>query len=193
VTIVLAGISRAVGFLAGRRPAGREKFWTLRSIQQNLTEGAAHGAISTRQNFIATNILGLGHVKVRSVMTPLSKTVLVSEDAVFADCFKTAESVRFSRYPVYKGGKTEIVGVVNIFDPLFTDVSGDSSMTDEPVKPHVKPHITVRDDAGVDEALAALRKAQSPMGIVTDASGRAVGIVTMKDIVEEIIGEVPVW
>jgi putative hemolysin len=193
VSFILSGFGRVVSLALGRGQPMREDFWTLRNIEHHLTEAVEHGALSPRQNIIAGNILGLGRVKVFSVMTPLKSAALVSSDVFFKDCFALAAKRRYSRYPVYSGSQSNVVGTVNIFSPLFETGKSREEIAAMPIKDYVKKHVAVPENMEVDKALALLRENQTPMGIVKSAKGDAVGLVTTKDLVEEVTGELPVW
>lgn len=193
VSVILSLISGFAGFLLGRRRTPREEFWTARNIQQNLTEIAEHGTISPTQNLIAKNVLELRHTTVRSVTTPLARVFMVRDDYTFGRCFRLARKSRYSRYPVYRGKRSNIIGVVNLFDPLFTVTRKPEEMRDIKVSAHVKPLVELADTMPVHEAIAMMRSEQSPLALVRDSKNRALGVVTLKDLVEEIVGKLPAW
>ena len=149
-----------------------------------LMESTEEGVLTPYQNVIAENILSLRDLRVRSVMIPLSRVAAVEEEAGKERVLELVRRYNFSRFPVYREQKWRVVGVINVLDALGEEFSVRGSVRDAPV---LSPWDTVA------SALHELRVAKQPMGIVSDGTGRAVGLVTMKDLVEEIVGELAEW
>jgi len=161
-----------------------ERFFSRQRLKYLLMESTEEGVLTPYQNVIAENILSLRGLRVRSVMIPLSRVAAVEEEAGKERVLELVRRYNFSRFPVYRGQKWRIVGVINVLDALGEDFSVRGSVRDAPV---LSPWDTVA------SALHELRVAKQPMGIVSDGTGRAVGLVTMKDLVEEIVGELTEW
>lgn len=162
-----------------------ERFFSRQRLKYLLMESTEEGVLTPYQNVIAENILSLRDLRVRSVMIPLSRVAAVEEEAGEEKVLELVRHYNFSRFPVYRGQKWRVVGVVNVLDVLGEgEFSVRESMRDAPV---LSPWDTVA------SALHELRVAKQPMGIVSDGTGRAVGLVTMKDLVEEIVGELAEW
>ncbi len=152
-----------------------------------IREGVEEGVISSYQDMMARNIMELGSIPVKSVMIPLKKATLVSYD-ISADQIKAlAKSVRFSRIPVFKDSRSEIMGVINLFDYLSTS-------TEKPkVSDFLRDTEYIKAETPTDDALIRMQKAKQRMAIVVNRDNKAIGIVTIKDLVEEIVGELMVW
>ena len=161
-----------------------ERFFSRQRLKYLLMESTEEGVLTPYQNVIAENILSLRDLRVRSVMIPLSRVAAVEEEAGNERVVELVRRYNFSRFPVYRGQKWRVVGVINVLDALGQEFSVRGSVRDAPV---LSPWDTVA------SALHELRVAKQPMGIVSDGTGRAVGLVTMKDLVEEIVGELAEW
>ena len=96
----------------------------------------------------------------------------------------------FSRVPVYAETKSRIVGIANIYDILFAK---EGEAEEKKVSDFMRDPAFVKRSDGLDIALARLRHRRQPMGIVADEENRVVGIITIEDILEEIVGEIEDW
>jgi len=119
----------------------------------------------------------------RQVMIPLERVVMLPESATSADVLDTIRRGGPTRLPLFDRSRTRIIGLVNVFDVLY----------DETPAAHAAHYLRnvefVERSRRVDELLVALRRTRSGMAVVVDPDGRALGIVTIEDLVEEIVGE----
>jgi putative hemolysin len=124
--------------------------------------------------------------------------VMVSESATREKVLELVRERRFSRMPVYREKRTDIVGVLNVFDLFYEQVSPSPDSQGEAVREGDISHLVralpaISRSARIDEALVILREARQPMGLVTGPKKEPVGIITVKDLLEEITGEIRVW
>ncbi len=184
VTVRL-GVMAALNRLFGKPP---EPAWALspQRLQYFLTEGAREGVLSAQQNKIAGNIMRLATVKVRDVMIPLDQVCMVPLTAD-PEAVRLAASERaHSRLPVYDGDRANIRGVLNLIDFLAAE--------GRPVVAElVRPLIRISQDLSIDLALIQLQRRRQVMAAVVDESDRALGLATVKDMVEEVVGELHEW
>ncbi|GAX61667.1 hemolysins and related protein [Candidatus Scalindua japonica] len=152
-----------------------------------IREGAKEGVISGYQDMMTRNIMKMGSIPVRKIMIPLSKATVVSSDVNFEQMKILATNVRFSRIPVYKGPKSNIIGIINLFD--FLSVCTEDSKIYEFLKD--AEHISA--ETLIDDALVRMQNTKQRMAVVVDKSKKPIGIVTIKDLVEEIVGELMEW
>jgi len=163
----------------------RERFFSLQRLKYLFLESTEEGVLTPYQNVIGENILSLRERLVKSVMIPLGRIAAIEGGAGKEEVLRMAKRYGFSRFPVYRKDRWNIVGTVDLFDALGEEgFSLEEATRDAPV---LSPGDTVA------SALIKLRAARKPMAIVRDSSGRAVGLVTMKDLVEEIVGELAEW
>ncbi|MBI2559517.1 MAG: CBS domain-containing protein [Planctomycetes bacterium] len=143
--------------------------------------------VTPYQNLMAKNIMNLGQVPLRNVMIPLKDVALIPS-TISGQCLTNiARTRKFSRLPVYENYESNIIGILNLFDFLSTNGS----------KPDIRGIIRgaayLDSNMPIDDALLKLQQSKQHMGIVIDQDKKAVGIVTIKDLVEEIVGELVVW
>lgn len=151
-----------------------------------LQEGAARGGLSQYQRDLMRRILNMSEMRVGNVMTPRSRVAAVAEEIELEDFLRIARMAHFSRLPVYRGSPTHVVGVVNVYDVL----SAEEAL---PIRSYVRPACTLHARDTASAALIRLQQQRETMAIVHDGSGRCVGVLTIKDLVEEIVGELAAW
>ncbi len=152
-----------------------------------INEGAEEGVISGYQDTMTRNIMRLGSIPIMKIMIPLKKATVVSFEASAEQMRFVAKNVRFSRVPVYKGSKSNIIGVINLFD--FLSVGTEKSTVGDFLKE--TEHISA--ETLIDDTLVRMQETKQRMAIVTDKNNVPIGIVTIKDLVEEIVGELIEW
>jgi len=187
IRLVVAGAIR----LAGRRLGPTETPLSGgRRIAAILAEGRASGALTETQSLIAERVVNIASVRLKDVCVPLGQAVLIEESAVTAEALREL-LVRHGhpRIGVYRQRRENIVGLINVYDVLLEAPEGEPS---PPASPASAP-IVMPGDLGVAPALVRLQQARQSAAFVTDPAGRCIGMVTVKDLVEEIVGELEAW
>jgi len=186
VLVVLRGMVFVLKRLVGRESQPAADVFTAERFRFYLSEGAAIGLLSPYQQAMANNVLRVKSLGLRSAMVPLERVVMISEDASREELNELLRNHRFSRIPVYSGRRDNITGTVNVIDLMCAE-------PDTPVRPLTRHCLSLDARLSVAEALYALQRAHQQMAVVTAHDGAAVGIVTVKDLVEEIVGELRAW
>jgi len=187
LSLLVTGFSRALLLLRGRKNVRPVAGGAHRRIDDVLAEGHAHGALTLFQSRMASRVVGIGGTGVTDVMVPLRRVTSLPADCS-REAFNTFVAGQNStRLPMWAGTAEKIVGIVNIYDVLL-DV--DPSAT--PAQ-HMRDPFPLPATMDVAEALITLQRAHRAMGVVTGEGRGVVGIVTIKDLVEEIVGELEAW
>jgi CBS domain containing-hemolysin-like protein len=184
-SFVLRWVSRVPQYLLRHRIVQRTGAVTSDSFRFYLSEGAAHGELTSYQRTMAENILRLKSVPVETTMTPLRKTVMIREDATPEELSRLLRAHRYSRFPVWRGSREHVVGTINVLDVVSAERPDVRSLA--------RAVLSVPRGTSVRDALSLLRRVRQQFAVVTDESQGAVGIVTAKDLVEEIVGELQAW
>jgi len=182
---LLKAVSSLVVRVARRR--GEVSAFTPRQrLRAIIREGVAEGVITGYQDQLAEKVLALRDKTVGDIMIPLRQVAAVPVDVTQRRFARELGRHSYSRLPVYENHRANIVGVVHINDVLARD--------DFDVAAAMRRDV-VRLPAGmtVSAALLRMRRARAAMVVVDDDKGRAVGIVTVKDLVEEIVGDLAAW
>lgn len=150
-----------------------------------VAESVAVGAMTHAQSVMADRVIHLTTVRIADVMQPLRKVVAAGPDATAAELIQLTKEHNFSRLPIVGEG-ARIIGVIDIFDVLIAT---------GPINPRhlMTQPVCLSDSLTVTDALYHMQHSHASMAVVTDSTGRHVGIVTIKDLVEEIVGELGAW
>jgi len=133
------------------------------------------------------SIVDFGDTLVREVMTPRPDIVAIREDATIGDLRTLFGDQEYSRFPVYRESLDNIAGFIFIKD-LF---ALGSAVTDaSPIRPLIRPPVVVPETKRVPELLKQFQRQQTQCAIVVDEYGGTAGIVTIEDLLEEIVGEI---
>ncbi|MBQ1090830.1 hemolysin family protein [Streptomyces sp. B93] len=155
-----------------------------------LVSLARHSALAgaleqdTADLFVRT--LSLGELTAQAVMTPRVKVSALQSSATAEDVVNLTRATGLSRFPVYRERIDEVVGMVHLKDALAVPAA-DRLRT--PVSRIARPPLLVPETLPVRPLLARLRSEQ-PIAVVVDEYGGTAGVVTLEDIVEELVGEV---
>ncbi|HEX3702967.1 MAG TPA: hemolysin family protein [Vicinamibacterales bacterium] len=143
------------------------------------------GIIEGEERRLLQSIVDFGDTLVREVMTPRPDIVAVRDDATVADVRALFREQEYSRFPVYKESLDHIVGFVFVKDLVALDV-GDAG----PVTPLLRQAAFVPETKRVPELLKQFQRQQIQSAIVVDEYGGTAGLVTIEDLLEEIVGEI---
>ncbi len=149
-------------------------------------EGKVFENLAPGERLILLNVLKLGEVRVGDVMIPRADIVAVEEEIQLADLIKTFREGVHSRLPVYRDNLDEVLGFVHIKDVFeFWDRAKRFNL-----RPIVREILFVPASMPVVDLLLKMRLTRVHMAIVVDEYGGSDGLVTIEDLVEEIVGEI---
>jgi CBS domain containing-hemolysin-like protein len=164
--------------------------------------GEEEGVIDEHEREMVEHILELRETCAREVMTPRTEMVCVAETATIAEALETARNVRHSRLPVHTGDIDEVWGILDLRDlPAWCarDVWGSTirelvesgdPMADTPRRPLVHPVSLVPETVRVGDLLRDMRESGAHMAILVDEYGGTAGVVTLHQLVNELVGGV---
>jgi CBS domain containing-hemolysin-like protein len=187
VTVALRAVSVVVPRLVSRHPLPRPALFTPEAFRYYVGEAAELGVLSDFQEAMTENILRLKSVPVTAVMTALDEVIMAPEEVTYGEILGLLRAHRHSRIPLYKGSLDNIVGVISIVD--VASLEGAPG----PIGEFARGVLSVRKGTSVADALWTLRQARQHLAVVVDEQSRALGIVTVKDLVEQIVGELRIW
>jgi CBS domain containing-hemolysin-like protein len=149
--------------------------------------GETSGALKKHESLIINNLLNFEQQTVRDIMTPRTVAYLVSEDDNVLDIARKSGSQTFSRIPVYKGEKNNVVGLV-LKDDILTCVL-DKNGENKKIKDIKREILAVEDSMPLPQLFNKLVKEKQHLFIVRDEFGTLVGIVTLEDLFETLLGQ----
>lgn len=159
-------------------PSPRRRFGLL------FKEGLEGGVLSTEQITLADRVLAMRTLTVRSEMVPWTRVQCIGENITTNRRSSAIGSTMHTRLPVVDG-RGFVVGVLPVLGALLSPQSSTVEL--------LKVPIFISEDTPVRDALHDLRKSGVSMAIVTSKNKKPIGIVTLKDLVEPIVGELAAW
>jgi len=136
------------------------------------------------------NIVSLKDQQVSTVMTPRPDIVALSEAMTLHEALDQALEHEFSRYPVYRERLDEIVGIFYIKDALRLMQQGSDEVAETPLRKLLRDPLFVPETTSTAQLLRRVQTGNQHMAIVIDEYGTTVGLATVEDLVEEIVGEI---
>lgn len=125
---------------------------------------------------------------VGEAMVPVGELVAIGQNRKTSDVVKLVRRLGYNRLPVYKRNVSNIVGIVT----LTTWDLMDADLSDKPLEELIKPALYVTSHQTIDQLLPVLQKREDHMAVVVDEFGSSIGIITIEDILEEVVGEINV-
>jgi putative hemolysin len=144
------------------------------------------GALSISEREMIQGVFDLDRKTCAAIMTPRSQMITVSADTPRRELLELARECRHNRYPVYRDSPDNIVGIINVFD-----VAIDRLAEEAPITRYMRPPQFVPATTPTDNLLPRMRLTRQPMALVLDNNSALIGLVTIEDVVEEIIGDAP--
>jgi len=177
---LVGGALQKVGLRSGttRQFVSREELKLL--LQLEPTEAD----VTSSEAEMIDKIFDLGDTAVREIMVPLVDVAALAEDATPDDAIRLIQERGFSRIPVYADRELNVVGVVTAMDLLRRGAEAPD------LKTLMRPATYAPETKRIDELLTEMQKGRVQLAVVVDEYGGAVGIVTVEDIVEQIVGEI---
>lgn len=152
-----------------------------------VNRSAQQGMLDPATARLVERSLAFGSRTSADIMTPRVRMRSVDAEATAADVVALTMSTGHSRFPVVDGGPDEVIGAIHIKHAVAVPLD---DRADTPVRAIVQPATTVPESLELDPLLAMLRGQGLQMAIVVDEYGGTVGVVTLEDVVEEIVGEI---
>jgi CBS domain containing-hemolysin-like protein len=184
ITLIFATLSRAALWLTGVRKTSQMPFITREDLSLVVKKSGPEVDLESTERQIINRILYFSLRTVKEVMVPLVRVAAVSDTSTVAQALAEFRATRFSRLPVYHLRIDNLVGVLHDFDLLGEGTSHRS------IKPFVRPVHFVPELKKVDQLLPEMQRLGIHMSVVVDEYGGTVGIVTIEDLLEEIVGEI---
>jgi CBS domain containing-hemolysin-like protein len=166
----------------GPQPASQQE-----NLEALITAGAEEGLIEEEDQKLIRSVVAFGDKTVREVMTPRPKIVAVPATATLEELRQLVIHEQYSRIPVYEDTIDQIIGFVHVRDMFEIEESERPRRT---VRELLRPIPFVPETKPVSDLLSEMQRDGNHMAIVIDEYGNTAGLVTMEDLVEEIVGEI---
>lgn len=184
-TVLSRWLRRLAGVPADARSVflSREDLARLMLRPSDVSE-QPHDAILPAEQLMISRIFRFSQAEARKAMVPLVGVVAVEGETSLGAVIETVRREGFSRIPVFRRRITDIVGVIHVFDLLQApDLS-------RPVSDVMRPVSYFPESMPLDEALVAMQRTGENLAVIVDEYGGSAGILTLEDLIEEIVGNI---
>ncbi len=183
-------LTRQVNRLTGSTGAIESPYVTRDEIQEMIESGEREGVLEEDEREMLQRIFRFNNTIVKEVMTPRLDMTAVPKGTSIDEAIETCIQSGHARIPVYDGSLDNVLGVVTIRE-LVRDLNyGETESGELELADLIQPTLHVPESKNVDELLSEMRENRLHMAIVIDEFGTTEGLVTMEDLVEEIVGEI---
>jgi len=162
-----------------------EKTLSRDQIRQVLSLDSQAVELDVAERKMIHKIFNFGEIHVEQCMVPLIHITAINDQATLKETLDTANDSGFSRLPVFHERMYNLIGILNTFDLINQPVDEEAPITDL-----VRPAYYVPPNKKIDDLLRELQQRGLHMAIVVDEHGGCTGIVTIEDLLEEIVGEI---
>jgi putative hemolysin len=188
LVVLFDHLTRIVNTITGGRGAIETSYVTRQEIRDIIETGEREGVLDEDEREMLQRTLRFNRTIAKEVMSPRLDMTAVPKDASIEEAIETCIQSGHTRVPVYEGSLDNVIGVVNIRD-MVRDVNY-SEQENVDLADLIEPTLHVPESKNVDDLLAEMRDERMHMVIVIDEFGTTEGLVTMEDLVEEIVGEI---
>lgn len=182
VAVTLTAVSNIIIKAFGGKPP-EKKAVTEEEIKMMLKMGEEEGTIDKDERKMIYEIFEFDETKTKEVMVPRENIVCIPEDKTVGALINLVRETGFSRIPVYRNNIDNIVGMIHVKDTLELD-------KDVPISNILRPILRIKTTEKVDEVLREMQRKRTHIAVVMDENNKTVGLVSMEDLIEEIVGEI---
>src|SRR5437763_3932805 len=185
---VFVQVPRALSRAIGSAPVSVESV-TSQELEYLIELGARQGSIDKVREELLSSVLAFTEVLVKEIMIPRTQVVALEETATYEEALKLVTESELSRIPVYRGSPDEVVGVLHA-KTLLAGVEKGIEPAELRLVKYIKEPFFVPEVMKVSRLLTEMQRRKTHLAIVVDEFGGTSGIVTLEDVVEEIVGEI---
>ena len=181
---LMTKLTHIIFFLTGTKKPKETPFVTREELRLILKMSKKGSDLTTKEATMIDRLFDFSHTLVKEAMIPLIEVAAVENKVTVKDAIATISKRGYSRIPVFNERIDNIIGIVNSFDLL------DVPLSDQSITPLIRIAPFVPESKPIDELLGEMQKRRNHLAIVVDEYGGTVGIITIEDILEEIVGEI---
>ena len=185
VIFIINLFSRGVMRLMRVDPDAASKAMTEEELRTIVDVSHEDGVIESDEKEMIYNVFDLGDATAKDIMVPRVHVTFADVESTYDELIDIFREDKFTRLPVYKDSQNNIVGIINMKDLLLYDSTKPFNIRDYLRKPHF-----TYEYKDISELLVEMRESTFNIAIVLDEYGEMTGLITLEDILEEIVGEI---
>ena len=184
--VIINALARVVLFIMRVDPDAKPETITESDFRTYVDASQEEGVLEKEEQKMINNVVDFGDTQAKDAMIPRVNMVFINIDAGYQEVMETFKEEMFTRLPVYQDTTDTIVGILNMKDLLFYD----DKVQEFHVKDFMREAFFTYEFKKTSELFVEMREKSCGMAIVLDEYGVTAGLVTMEDLLEEIVGEI---
>ena len=185
VKFIINKLANAFMYIMRIDPNKKESVITENELRTIVDVSHKEGVIEQEEKEMINNVFDFGDSEAKDVMVPRIDMCMVSIDVSYDELMSVFKEFRYTRMPVYKDTTDNVIGIINIKDLLFYDKCSPFDISN-----YLRPAFYTYEYKKVSELMLIMKKDSVNIIIVLDEYGAAVGLITLEDLLEEIVGEI---
>jgi CBS domain containing-hemolysin-like protein len=187
---ILNGSARITTSIFGLKPVSENELaHTEEELRIILSESFKSGEINQSEFKYVNKIFEFDNRIAKEIMVPRTEIISLSKDDTLETFLQVLQEEKFTRYPIIDGDKDHIIGLVNIKE-IMTALIGNEKLSLQTLEKFTRPIIRVIETIPIHDLLVKMQKDRVHMAVLMDEYGGTSGLVTVEDILEEIVGEI---
>lgn len=187
---VLNGTTKILTKIFGLKPTSiNDLAHSEEELRLILSESYKSGEINQSEFKYVNKIFEFDNRIAKEIMVPRREIITLSKDNTLEEFLQVVNEEKFTRYPIIDGDKDHIIGMVNIKE-IMTELIQNRTLLTKTLEIYTRPIIRVIDTVPIHDLLVKMQKERIHMAILMDEYGGTSGLVTVEDIIEEIVGEI---
>lgn len=185
VSFIINVLSRGILFLLRIDPDAKLNTMTENELRTIVDVSHEDGVIEEEEKEMIYNVFDLGDAKAKDVMVPRVNVTFADVDSTYEELLNIFREDKFTRLPVYEETTDNVIGTINMKDLLLFDNTKEFHIRDI-----LREAYFTHEHKSISELLVEMRQASLNIAIVLDEYGETAGLITLEDILEEIVGEI---
>ncbi|MGF9965932.1 hemolysin family protein [Bacillus rhizoplanae] len=186
----LNGSARIVTRMFGLKPMHKhEVAHSEEELRMLVSESYKNGEINQSEYKYVNKIFEFDDRLAKEIMVPRTEMVILEKEQSVTEAMKLMSNEKYTRYPIIDGDKDHVIGFVN-FKDIFTDFVKHDGANKETVAQYARPIIQIIESIAIHDLFVKMQRERTHMAILVDEYGGTSGLVTVEDILEEIVGDI---
>ena len=185
VIFIINKLASGVMSIFGFKNKVKENTFTEEELRTIMTVSHEEGVIEKEEREMINNVFDFGDAEAKDVMIPRIDMCVVDVHSTYDDLLEIFRETKYTRLPVFEGSADNVIGIINIKDLIFYRNGEDFD-----IRNFLRDAFYTYEYKKLSELMAEMRKDSVNITIVLDEYGAAVGLITIEDLLEEIVGEI---
>lgn len=185
ISIVINMLARVIFFILRVDPNAKPEAITEEELRTIVDVSHESGVLEEEEREMIKNVFDLGEARAKDVMVPRVNVIFADVDSTYKELIELFREHKFTRLPVYEETTDNVIGTINMKDLLLYDNTAEFQ-----IREFLRDAYFTYEHKNISELLVEMREASYNIAIVLDEYGETAGLITLEDILEEIVGEI---